>query len=442
LPTSYDFLLASWGTSGNLNPLLTAARQLRRRGHNVRLIADPVMRDQVKAAGFEPITWNRAPIGNAADPTDFSDKQDWLRQAVFGPAVDYATDILDEISRVPTDALLCIDVLFGAVLGAKAAGLPVAMLSPHICIKPLPGMPPAASGLAPAKTPEEKAEMAALAAQWMTELDEFLPNMNDVCSQLGLARLTHTADVFDCADRILLAISQAFDFKAYALPENIRYVGPLLDQPSWSKPWQAPWPEGSARPRALIACSTGAQGQRDMIQRVINAVGTIEIDAVMTAGPNLDIAELRAPKNVYLLHSAPHDTVMKEVSLVVTQGGHGTVCRSLINGLPQLILPNGRDQGDNAARVEAKGAGLRLDPMASELEIAAAVNRLIKEPHFTTSARHVGEAMRADISASGLTREMEAIAATGRATGTAPRRNAPYRGSPASLNLRGGRLAS
>jgi UDP:flavonoid glycosyltransferase YjiC (YdhE family) len=84
-----------------------------------------------------------------------------------------------------------------------------------------------------------------------------------------------------------------------------------------------------------------------------------------------------------------------------------------------LILPNGRDQGDNAARVEAKGAGLRLDPMASELQIAAAVNRLIKEPHFTVAARRVGDAIRADISASGLTREMEAIAATGRAVGAA-----------------------
>jgi MGT family glycosyltransferase len=417
LLTSYNFLLASWGTSGNLNPILTAGRQLRRHGHTVRLIADPMMRDQVEAAGFEFITWRRAPIGNAADPTDFSDKQDWLRQALFDPAADYAADILDEISRVPPDALLCIDLLFGVVLGAKAAGIPVAMLSPHICIRPLPGMPPAASGLAPAKTPEEQAAMAALAAQWVIEFDEFLPILNDACSRLGLRPLAHTLDVVDSADRLLLAISQAFDFQAEALPENIRYVGPLLDQPSWSKPWQAPWPEDSVRPRALIACSTGAQGQRDLIQRVINAMGTIEIDAVVTAGPNLDIAELRAPKNVYLLQSAPHDTVMKEVSLVVTQGGHGTVCRSLVNRLPQLILPNGRDQGDNAARVEAKGAGLRLDPMASELEIAAAVNRLIKEPHFTVAARRVGDAIRADISASGLTREMEAIAATGRAVG-------------------------
>jgi UDP:flavonoid glycosyltransferase YjiC (YdhE family) len=167
----------------------------------------------------------------------------------------------------------------------------------------------------------------------------------------------------------------------------------------------------SNRPRALIACSSGSQGQSDLVQRVIRAMGTVEIDAVATTGPNLDIAGLRAPENVHLLYSAPHDAVMKEVSLVVTQGGHGTVSRALINGLPQLILPNGRDQGDNAARVEAKGAGLQLPPTASEVEIAAAVNRLTKEPHFRAAARRLGDAITADINASSLVREMEMIVA-------------------------------
>jgi UDP:flavonoid glycosyltransferase YjiC (YdhE family) len=100
---------------------------------------------------------------------------------------------------------------------------------------------------------------------------------------------------------------------------------------------------------------------------------------------------------------------MKEVSVVVTQGGHGTVSRALMNGLPLLVLPNGRDQDDNAARVEAKGAGLRLPPTASEVEIAAAVNWLIREPHFAAAARRLGAAMKADVNASSLVYEMESI---------------------------------
>jgi UDP:flavonoid glycosyltransferase YjiC (YdhE family) len=234
-------------------------------------------------------------------------------------------------------------------------------------------------------------------------------------------------DLFDRADRLLLATSQAFDFQADSLPDNFRYVGPLLDVPSWSKSlqaksWQAPWSAQSERPRVLVACSTGAQGQRDLFQRVLDAIGTIDVEALATTGPNLDVAELRAPNNVHVLRGAPHDLVMKDVSVVASQGGHGTVTRSLVNALPQLILPMARDQAANAARVEAKGAGLHLSPMASEVELAAALNRLLTEPQFKEAARSIGDAIKADIDRSSLVDEMETIAAASRRASQQPLR--------------------
>ncbi|WP_024510882.1 glycosyltransferase [Bradyrhizobium sp. ARR65] len=425
---SYRFLLASWGTLGNLSPLLTAGRRLRRRGHHVRVMADPVMRAEVEAAEFEFVTWRRAPIGEAADPTDVSDMQDWVHRAVFEPCSAYAADIRDEIERVPTDAVLVLDILFGAALGAEASGVPFALLSPHVSIKPLPGMPPATSGLGQPKTPKERAEVEAASAALAAMMNVSLPILNGARAELGLPVLADVMDLFDRADRLLLATSRAFDFQADSLPDNFRYIGPLLDMPNLSKSWQAPWSAQADRPRALIASSTGAQGQRDLVQRIIDAVGTMEIDAVVTTGPNLDVAELRASTNVHLLRGAPHDSVMKEVSLVISQGGHGTVTRSLINALPQLILPMGRDQSANAARVEARGAGLRLPPMASEAEIAATINRLITEPQFKLAARKIGEAIKADIEGSGLVEEMEAIAAVGHAAGHQPVKR-PRRGA-------------
>ena len=143
---SYNLLLASFGTSGNLSPLLTAGRKLRSRGHGVRVIADPAVRKEVESAGFDFVTWRRAPTGGAADPSDFSSVGDWLRQAIGDPAPAYAADILDEIRRVPTDALLAIDILFGALFGAEAAAIPYAVLSPHFSLRPLPGLPPCPAG--------------------------------------------------------------------------------------------------------------------------------------------------------------------------------------------------------------------------------------------------------------------------------------------------------
>ena len=120
-------------------------------------------------------------------------------------------------------------------------------------------------------------------------------------------------------------------------------------------------------------------------------------------------ATLCRPKNVTLLPSAPHDAVMKEVSLVVTHGGHGTVSRALWHGLPLLVMPMGRDQNDIAARVEAHGVGLSLPSTASEAEIAGALNHLIKESHFRVAARRLGDAIASDIESERLVGEMEEI---------------------------------
>jgi UDP:flavonoid glycosyltransferase YjiC (YdhE family) len=410
-----------------LSPLLTAARRLRQNGHHIRVMADPAMRREVEASGFAFVAWRRAPTGTAADPVDVSDIQDFLRRAIFDPATLYAADIRDEIVRMPTDAVLVLDVLFGGALGAEVSDVPFALLSPHVSLRPLPGMPPVTSGLSQPKTPEERAEVDAANARHVETINEFLPDLNRSRADLGLFPLRDVFDLFDRANRLLLATSQAFDFKADSLPDNFRYVGPLLDVPNWSQSleaeaWRAPWPARPGRPRALIACSTGAQGQRDMFQRIVDAMEAVEIDVLATAGPNLDIADLKAPKNVHLIRGAPHDLVMKDVSVVISQGGHGTTTRSLINGLPQLILPMGRDQAANAARIEAKGAGLQLPATASAADIATAVNRLIGEPQFKKAAGLLGEAIKADIDRSSLVDEMEAIAAAGRAARQQPKK--------------------
>ena len=410
---SYDFLLASFGTSGNLNPLLTAGRQLWRRGHRIRVIADPAMRAEIEAAGFECLAWRRAPTGADADPADVSDIKQWFRRAIFEPAHAYAADILDEIGRAPADAILAIDILFGAALGAEAAGVPLALLSPHISLRPLPGVPPVLSGLRPPRDAEERRVIAAAGDGVVGLFDHSLPILNRARARLGLRALSTSMDVFDGADRVLLAVSQAFDYPADWLPDNTRYIGPLLDEPSWSRMWISPWRDASPaglRPRVLIACSSGAQGQGTLIQKVIDAMAMLDVEAVATTGPNIRTEDLRVPGNVHLRRAAPHNVVMREVDLLITQGGHGTVSRALVTGLPQLVLPMGRDQNDNASRVALHGAGLQLPPDASGEEIADAVRRLLSDPSFKIRACRLGTAIAADMAACRVVDEMERLA--------------------------------
>jgi UDP:flavonoid glycosyltransferase YjiC (YdhE family) len=405
----YNFLVASWAAPGDLGPMLTGARQLRDRGHDVRFIARSDARAQVEAAQFRFATWRRTPsftpVGNAADGNPMRYAYD---NFLFGPASAHAADTRDELNSARTDALLAHDCLFGCAIAAEAAGIPCALLSPHISLRPLPGMPPLGSGMRAPRTPHERAEVEVASSRYAAVMNEWLPMLNEARASQGLAPLDHVMGLYDRPARVLLAISAAFDFPADYLPGNVRYIGPLLDKSTWSKSWVAPWHHGPDRPRALISFSTTFKNQGAALQRVLNAVAGIEMEAVATTGA-LEGDAFHASKKVTLLPSAPHDEVMKEISLVVTHGGHGTVSRALFHGLPLLVIPGGPETNDNAARVEAHGAGLALPSTASETEIAAALDRLIREPNFRISARRLGHAIADEVKSAPLAGEMEEI---------------------------------
>jgi MGT family glycosyltransferase len=405
----HNFLIVSGGSPGHVGPMLAAAQQLRSCGHGVRFIARDDARAAVEAAGYGFVSWQRTPSFTPIALKGNGDLPQAYDHVLFGPAAARAADTRDEIDRAPTDAVLVDVVVIGAALGAEAASIPLALLSPTISVRPLSGVPALQSGLQPPRSPEEHAEVEAANSRFAAVMNEWLPMLNAARASLNLAPADHVLDLFDRPERHLLAVSAAFDFPADELPGNMRYIGPLLDSGDWAKPWTAPWPRESGRPRALVSFSTTDQSQTDALQRTINAIGRIEMDGVATTGPALDPAKLQAPKNITLLPSAPHDAVMREVSLVVTHGGHGTVSRALWRGLPLLVMPMGRDQDDIALRVEFHGAGLTLPPTASETEIAAALNRLIKEPHFRAAAGRLGAAIASEIDAARLVGQMEEI---------------------------------
>ncbi|WP_225704772.1 glycosyltransferase [Bradyrhizobium cenepequi] len=381
---------------------------MRAKGHGVRFIARADARAPVEAAGFHFATWQRtphfSPIARTGDPLHYA-----CDNLLFGPAAAQGADTRDEIRRFPTDGLLTDTALFGAVLAAEAENVPCALLSPTVSLRPLPGQPPVGSGLPVPRTPDERVVVEAASSRFVAVMNEWLPMLNGARASLQLAPCAHVLELFDRPARLLIAMSAAFDFAPDFLPGNVRYIGPLLDSSDWSKPWISPWFNGSDRPRALISFSTTNQDQTDALQRTINAIGGVEMDAVATLGPALKEITLHAPDNVRLLPSAPHDAVMEEVSLVVTHGGHGTVSRSLSHGLPLLVMPFGRDQSDIAARVEARGVGLILPPNAAEAEIAAAIARLIREPQFLTAARQFRDIIAAEVSGAPLVRELEEI---------------------------------
>jgi MGT family glycosyltransferase len=410
-----SFLFTSWGNSGNLTPLLTAARRLRDRGHRVRILGKPDHREEAEKAGLDTLLWRLRssippPNIDGCDPA-WAEIRTLFAKVTFGAAIDHAADTMDAIRADPVDAIVTSDLLAGPVIAAEAAGIPCALLAPHVSVRPLDGVPTGITGLIPCKNPEYETEERATRVRMVRLMCSYLPTLNRARAAFKLRPLNHIFDHYDRADRLFMGISSAFDFPAKSLPANLRYIGPLLDQPAWVRPWATPWLKQKVRPRILVSLGTSFQNQGEVLRRIVTALGGIDGDAIVTLGPAMERETIEAPANVSIVHSAPHDAVMKEVSLVVTHGGHGTVTRSLVNGVPLLVIPMGRDQAGNAARIVARGAGLALTEEGATVEqIASAIGRLTSEPHFTAAAVRLGQAIAPDVTSPIFVGEMEFVA--------------------------------
>jgi MGT family glycosyltransferase len=432
-----NFLFTTWEGGGSVSPALQVVRKLLARGHRVRVISDECNRPESEATGAAFTPWHHAPSRRERSP-ESQTCRDWaaptppegllsvIRDNWCGPALDYAHDVIEELQREPADLVVTCEALFGVMAGCESLGQRFALLCPNISLAPLPGVPPLGPGLPPARNDEERAQHAAIRAASTEMFDSGLPLLNAARASLGLAPLEHVLDQFRAAQVELLATSRAFDFPADSLPDRVRYVGPQIGDPHWAQPWTSPWPESDVRPLVAVGFSTTFQNHAGVLQKVIDALASLPARVLVTLGGSIKADELRAADNAVLVESAPHSVVMREAAVVVTHGGHGTVMQALLSRVPQLVIPHGRDQNDNAVRVTERGAGLSLMPDASIEAIREACTRLLNDPAFRTAATKLGDLVAAEAENSMVVHELEAAAGDrSRVTSSSAKRSAP-----------------
>lgn len=423
--TAKRFLFAHWEGAGNTPPMLALVRRLISRGHTVMVLSDPCNQAEIELAGARFASWERAPARKdklpASDPIrDWEAKgpPDMLRRLCdhlfVGTALARAQDVLARLQEFPADVIVTSELLLGVMSAAEAARVPCAALAPNVYLFPLPGVPPFGPGFQPARSVIGRLRDKFVGSITYKLFGLYTAKLNQARAALGLAPLTHPFDQIARVERVLVQTSSAFDFPTTRLPENVVYVGPEIDDPGWVQPWQSPWSDDDSRPLVAASFSTSFQDQKATLSRVIQALGTLHIRAVVTTGPALDVADVPAAPNVHICRSAPHNQLLRDAALMITHAGHGTVIRSLAAGVPLLCMPMGRDQNDNAARVVARHAGLRIRPTASTSAIARAVRKVLDDPSYHQAARRLGERIAADARESRATEILEQLAAVRR----------------------------
>jgi MGT family glycosyltransferase len=327
-----------------------------------------------------------------------------------GPSLAYAEDVLDELTRFPADVIVTSEMLLGVMAGAEAAGIPCIALSANVYLFPLPGVPPFGPGLQPATNVLGRLRDWLIRTIALREFGKGTAAFNDTRRVLGLAPLAHPFDQLTRLASHLVLTSAAFDFPSTNPPRQLVYAGPELDDPAWTEPWRSPFDASDRRPLVLVGFSTTFQNQVDVLRRVVSALGELDVRAVVTAGPAIDLASIPSAPNVHLCASARHSQLLKEAAAAITHAGHGTVIRALAAGVPVVCMPMGRDQNENAARVVFHGAGRRLNPSASAATIRRALRDVLQSSGYRERARRLGEIVVKDARDSRAVSVLEAIA--------------------------------
>lgn len=411
---SRRYLFVTIEGGGNVPPVLGAARQLIARGHSVRVLTEPCLRQAVERIGAAFRPFDEHFVRSDRNEDIF---RDWeaksppaaisraLENVILGPAKVAAAATSRALEQEPIDALIVDWLLPGAALVGEARRIPTAVLIHCTNMLPAPGRP--AGPFVPARGPLGRLRDRLLRFAFLHLLGRHGTSFNALRASYGLEPLANPIEQYDRAQRVLVQTSPAFDFVGDPEPENVVYVGPVLDEPDWTagNTWQSPWPADDTRPLVLLSLSSTFQNQRALLQTAITALGRLAVRGLVTLGPAMAEQTFEVPDNVVVVPSAPHGQIFPHASAFVTHCGHGSVMRALAAGVPLVALPMGRDQDAAAVRIVVRGLGLR--PKRTPAAIAEAVRRVLDDPSFRAAAQRMAAELEKEAAAGLLTVELE-----------------------------------
>jgi MGT family glycosyltransferase len=367
--------LSVFGVAGHVFPAIAVARALRERGHEVWLETRERWRDAVEESGarFVPapeyIAFPKPMPGMPARPT-MAESVRSLEPALRDARPDL---VINDLFTLP------------AALAAEAAGIRRATMIAHPYPVNEPGMPYFMVGLLPPRTPVGAAALR-LAQPWFARRERRQRSeQNAVRAELGLPPTDRTFATISEA----LVLVGTFPQLEYPRrwPAHVHVTGPWLFEPS-HPPVDIPQGDG---PLVVVAASTAQDQRLDVVRTALDALADEPVRLLVTLSGRREWRG-EAPANATLTDWVSYEQVLPHASLVVSNGGHGTVARALAGGVPLIVRPAGTDQGENGARVAWARAGLMLPRgVFGRRTLRLSVRRVLRDGGFAARARELSE---------------------------------------------------
>ena len=397
-------VLTTFGTFGDVNPLIGVGAELARRGHTVVLAAPEMFRAQAAGVGlgFAPIRPDQDP-NNAALVAMIYDRkrgtERGLREFLFPALPQSYEDLLAVVRESRADLLLSSELAYAAPLVAEVTGVRWAsyvlapfsffsgydppVLSPYPQLSRLLARLPAAGHLL-------RPFARGVTRSWCEPVYALRRS-------LGLA--PGASPLFDAkhAPGLALAMfSPLLGAPQRDWPQNTRQTGFIFydrDGAHAALPREvASFLDAGPAPLVFTLGSAAVLDPGDFWRQSAEAARLLGARAVLLTGRHADTP----PDSANICHAgyAPYSLLFPRAAAIVHQGGVGTTAQALLAGKPMLVMPYSHDQPDNARRVVRLGMAraLRREHYTAP-RAAHALRMLLGREHYAQAATRAQAAM-------------------------------------------------
>jgi UDP:flavonoid glycosyltransferase YjiC (YdhE family) len=387
-------LIAVVGTLGDVLPAVAVGRLAARRGHEVRVIANPAFARLVAEAGLEPV-----PVGRVAEvqalvehPAYWDPDRGfhWFAQQAVLPGLKPVAEAVERHAAGPARPVVAaLNYAYGACHAGERLALPTARLLTQ---------PAMVEGLAAG---------GARFARVIGTLETLLDYRGRTLGATGAAPAPPAA---------VVGLFPAWFVPAgTALPAEVRFTGfPLYDGPE-GEPSAAldAFLRDGPPPVVVFGGSNGTRA-REVLGRALAACRRLGGRAVVVtrdpAAPGV-----ATDGDALVVPSAPFGRLLPRAAAVVHHGGIGTIGRCLAAGVPQLALTANFETPENAAAMAALGVGEAV--AAAEATVPALAERLdalLASAAVAARCTEIATRMRADNPFERVGEILESLADAGR----------------------------
>jgi UDP:flavonoid glycosyltransferase YjiC (YdhE family) len=266
----------------------------------------------------------------------------------------------------------------GGGMAAELLGIPWIELSPHPLYLPSKGLPPIGSGLAPGTGISGRLRDATMRALTARSLRAGLQERAVARIEIGLP--AHDPGPL----RRLIATLPALEVPRPDWPAEAVVVGPLHFEPTEQVLSIPPGPG----PVVVVAPSTATTGTKGMAE---TALDSLVPGVGLPSGARVVVSRLGGPELTLpswaVAGLGRQDDLLTQADVVICGGGHGMVAKTLLAGVPLVIVPGGGDQWEIANRVARQGSGRLVRPLTGEALTGAVADVLATSAYRAAAQR-------------------------------------------------------